>query len=232
MLVNVIYNLKIANIFNINTAILLSYICNLSSSEEVTISREDVFKHTGLEEKAQIDSEFILVKSNLILVKEFKNNKNKYYCKVNKDLLNKVMISDNVKEVLAVDNIEQLIRTPKPKIDKKELLKNNLKKRIKVPDPVIQTYFIQWIDSVYENPKGFLTSGSVDIAQKELNDFSKGNQKIQIDVLKIAIKGGLRDLTWAIQRYKEINTTSKAPIHFNDYNSIKSSDDNIGGEEY
>ena len=235
MLTTINYNLKIALLFNINTAVLLSYIGNLKIEEsgEIIVSREEVFKNTGLEETSQQDSEHSLSKSNLIQIREFRNNKNKYYCKINKELLNKVMISDKPKTELPIDNMAQLVRPTQQKLSKTDIVKNNLKKRIKEPDPVIQTYYIQWIDSVYENPKGYLTSGAVEIAQKELSVFSKGDQKIKIDVLNIAIKNGWRDISWAINRYNENKgTNSKTLIHFNDYNTIKSSKDNIGGEAF
>ena len=130
MLSTFTYNLKLAKLFGVNTSILFSYINDIQENNidtDVTISREEVLSKTGLDEKSQEESEFVLKKSNLITVKEFKNNNSKYYCKVNKELLIKVMTSSTPSEELPVENVAQLVRTIKPKIDKKAIIKNNLK---------------------------------------------------------------------------------------------------------
>ena len=85
---------------------------------------------------------------------------------------------------------------------------------------VIQDYMCQWIDSVYVNPKGFLSPKGIEIAQEELLAYAGDNQDKQIAILRIAIKASLKDMTWAIERYEK--QSGAGSRNFATYNDIKS----------
>ena len=71
---------------------------------------------------------------------------------------------------------------------------------------------------MYSNPKGFLSPSGVVFAQQELLQYTKDQEK-QLEILKIAIKGGLRDLTWAIEQYEKKNGVGSR--NFARYEDIK-----------
>ena len=87
---------------------------------------------------------------------------------------------------------------------KREMTVKKLKGYIDVENPLLKQYLCDWIDAVYANPKGFLTKKSIEMALADLEAFSK-DIDMQVEVLRIAIKNGMRDITWAIQRYRKDN---------------------------
>ncbi len=238
-LVNINYNLDFAKNYGINAAILLNYIQTEYHEQNVTISinREIVKQLTALNELEQEEAEFVLKKLGLIETKPYRNNGKKYYCNFKNDRLIEIFSAKDLSTIVEKEVELQIAvvskPTTKPKLSKRDYQIINFKKRIKVEDPVIQDYFIKWVDAVYENPKGYLTSVAVDQAQKELNEYSKGNQKIQIEVLNIASKNGYRDMLWAIDRHKnnQSNKNTNTPISFANYNEIKATEsDKYKGE--
>ena len=118
------------------------------------------------------------------------------------------MDASDPSEIITSEKAKQFIQQKRIEpISKRQNRIIQLKKKINVSDPVIQQYLCDWIDAVYSNPKGFLSPTGVTIAQEELKEYAKDDQDKQIAILKIAIKGGLRDLTWAIEQYEKNNGT-------------------------
>ena len=144
------------------------------------------------------------------------NIPNKHYYILNYDQLNKIMFAENPTDVVLNEKAKQFIQKRRVEpTSKRQAHIKSLKNKITIEDPVIQEYLCNWIDAVYSKPKGFLSPTGVSIAQDELVQYTTDQGK-QIELLKIAIKGGLRDLTWAIEQYE-----AKAGVgsrNFTDYN--------------
>ena len=59
-----------------------------------------------------------------------------------------------------------------------------------------------WFDAVGANPKGFLSKRSIEIFQKNIDDFANHNLDVALKLIEIAIVGGFRDASWAIESYR------------------------------
>lgn len=221
------YNLDVAKIFGVCTAIFLSCIDNeyeaqarnklISADNTISLSRAEIYARTGLDDEKQIDVELALQECGVLVVKPLKNIPNKNYYNLNAEQLNKILSAEDPTNVLGNEKAKQFIK--QPRVEPMSKRKNRilqLKNKIVVSDPVIQQYLCDWIDAVYTNPKGFLSASGVTIAQDELKAYTKDDQAKQIAILKIAIKGGLRDMTWAIERYEK--DTGVGTRNFMDYN--------------
>ena len=213
---NYSYNVEIAKIFGVKTSIFLTcinyaYSCqlnrhSLNANDTISLSRGEIYEVTGLSDDEQVDVELTLTECGVLSVKSFQNIPNKNYYILNETKLNDILNSDNPVDVIKSSSASQFIRGKRVEpVSKRQTYIASLKKKINVEDPVLQDYFVQWIDAVYSNPKGFLSPSGVVIAQQELMEYCRDNQDTQIKVLKEAIKGGLRDLTWAIQNYEKNN---------------------------
>lgn len=232
------YNLDIAKIFDVKASAFLSCIDmefsyqqrvgGLNDNNTVPLSRSEIYARTGLDDESQKDAELALQECGVISVKPLQNIPNKNYYILFKEQLTKILESDDPVTVIKSSNARQFVRSHRIEpVSKRKTYISNLKKKINVDDPIIQDYLCQWIDAVYVNPKGFLSPKSVEIAQEELFAYAK-TQEIQIALLKIAIKGGLRDLSWAIEQYEKQNPIGTR--NFASYNDIKA-DENVSNSE-
>ena len=230
------YNLDIAKVLGVMSSIFLTCLDinysnalhknTLNANNTFSLSRADIYEQTGLSDDDQIEVENHLQECGVIQVKPLQNIPNKNYYILNDEQLKKIMEAQNPDDVISSASKQSLFRSRRTEpASKRQTRIKQLKNKISVEDPVLQDYFVQWIDAVYSNPKGFLSPSGVVFAQQELLEYAKDNQAKQIAILKIAIKGGLRDMTWAIQRYEEQNGGSSR--NFANYNDIKLSKEEV-----
>lgn len=238
---NASYNLDLAKIFGVNSSIFLNCLDiefhflernnKLDESNTILLSRAEIYERTALDDTQQTDVEITLQQCGVLLVKTVQNNSNKNYYILNYNQLEKVLESSDPKLVLPIDVANQFIKGKrKTPLSKRQAHINSLKKQINVEDPLIQQYLCDWIDAVYVNPKGFLSESGVTLSQEELMEYSKGNQDVQIAILKEAIKGGLRKIEWAIERYEKNHDINSR--NFTSYETIKADKYNLSDEEF
>ena len=202
---------------------------NTNNDSSMSLTRAEIYERTALDDEKQREIEIALQECGVLIVKPLKNIPNKNYYIINEEQLFKIMQSNNPTEIIGEEKSKQFIQKPRVEpINKRQSHIIQLKKRIKVDDPIIQTYLIDWIDAVYSNPKGFLSPTGIDIAQQELKAYSGDNQEKAINILKIAIKGGLRDLTWAIEQYESKSGANSN--NFANYSDIKADINNVSEE--
>lgn len=238
------YNLEVAKVFGVCTAVFLSCIDNeyqlqernrsISDDNTISLSRAEIYARTALDDEKQIDVELALQECGVLIVKPLKNIPNKNYYNLNTEQLTKILTAENPSEVLGDEKAKQF--TQQKRVEPLSKRKNRiiqLKKKISVSDPIIQQYMCDWIDAVYTNPKGFISPTGVSIAQEELLAYTKNDQEKQIAILKIAIKGGLRDITWAIEQYeKQSGIGTRNFMDYNDKTHIANANDVLDDETF
>lgn len=234
------YNVDVAKIFGVCTSVFLSCIDieydkqfrtnQLNANNTMSLSRSEIYERTGLDDEKQLDVELSLKECNVLITKPVKNVPNKNYYILDKEQLFKILNASNPSDVISSEKAKQFIHGKRVEpVSKRQTHITQLKKKVNVEDPVLQDYFIQWIDAVYSNPKGFLSPSGVVFAQQELLEYAKGNQAKQLDIIKIAIKGGMRDITWAIQDYEKINHIDTR--NFVNYSDIKADKNDVDTSE-
>lgn len=231
------YNLEIAKVFGVCTSVFLTCIsleydrltrAKQLNANNMSMSRAEIYARTALDDAKQLEIEIALTECGVLVTKPVQNVPNKNYYILDMEQLKKIMEAEDPAEIIGSAKAKQFIKPNRVEpVSKRKTHIIALKKKINVEDPVIQNYFVEWIDAVYTNPKGFLSPSGVVIAQQELLAYSS-EQSIQIAVLKIAIKGGLRDITWAIEQYEK----QAGSRNFTSYNDIKSDKDDASDESF
>ena len=230
------YNTDIAKVFGVGPSVFLTCLSleynsqlfskSLNANDTMSLSRARIYEITGLDDEEQIDIELSLKECGVINIKPLQNVPNKNYYILNNDQLNKILESGDPKQVIDSEKANQFIKGKRVEpTSKRKTHIIQLKKKVNLEDPVLQDYFIQWIDAVYSNPKGFLSPKGVEIAQEELMAYAKNSQEKQISIMRIAIKNGMRDITWAIQRYEDQEGVNSR--NFSNYNDSKATEDDI-----
>ena len=233
---NFCYNVEVAKKFGVNASVFLSCLFGKSISDSnvtkvSSLSREEIYNKTGLTFSTQEKIEEFLSSRKIINVKPFKGNKDKNYYIIYYEEIEKVLeYSLNTKD-LFVSN-ENISRKVVKKETKQEKHINSLKKNVYtlVSSPMLQQMFCDWVDSVYANPKGFLTLPSLKIAYQDLMKFST-DENVEQEVMCIAIKNGYRDIQWAINLYNSSHSNDSS-FNWKSYDSMVSDGNDIVNEVF
>ena len=161
------YNTDIAKVFGVCSSIFLTFLSNenkksiiLNNSDDLVISRTEIYEITALEASKQEEIEASLIECGVISVKAFKGNPNKHHYVFNVNRLETIMSSTN--PLITLNNLEPVEYSPKTvkKVHtptKREKDIKSLKAMINEDNSLIQQYLCDWVDSVYQNPKGYIT---------------------------------------------------------------------------
>ncbi len=209
------FNIKLAHILGLNTAVYLNQLMDINEkairknklvANFFILDREYVTSRTTLSEKEQKEIESNLVK--LGILERSKEDDNSLL--LNIAVLTNIMMSPDEDLVKDIKNF-----ATKSKKTKSEKIIENLKNNIITLNPELRTAYYNWIDAVYEKD-GFMNKQAVISAQSNIDNFSNRNLDVALKVLEIATLNGYRDVTWAINSYNKdykvtyvVNTENK-----------------------
>ena len=197
------FNVKLAEILGLHTAIYLGQITDINEKairknkvdeNFFTIDREYITKRTTIPEKEQKEIENNLIKIGILE----RSDKDANTLLLNLTVLTSILMSPD-EDLLK--NIENLAKPKKTKT-KAEKIIENLKENIITTNPELRQAYFDWIDAVYSKD-GFMTKAAVIAAQGNIDKFSNRNLDIALKVLEIATINGYRDITWAINNYNK-----------------------------
>ena len=199
------YNVKLANIIGIENAIFLSALYYLNTNNnlenEIILDREKISNITGLTNKKQLS---ILKDLDVLRLIDYNELK---------DIITDIKTQKIIDLICETDKLitKKRIKTdPEIKQSKRQGVIANLKNHIKeivvaetdIGKQILNNY-IEWVDGVYSNPKGFLSNRAIDVFINKINEYSKGNTSIIMELIEIATINGYRDADWAINVYEQ-----------------------------
>ena len=139
-----------------------------------------------MEDKKQEEVENSLKECGVLIVKHVTNASNKMYYLIDEEKLQQIMTvgdpSEVIGQLLAKEHLQEM-RVDQP--SKRQDHINMLKRKVNCTDPVVQQYMVDWIDTIYSSPRGYLSSTGV--------------------ILNMQIVGGLKDFSCAIERNEKQN---------------------------
>ena len=200
------YNIQLANMFGLDVAVYLNEIINIYNKairkEKVSdcffeLDREYVKKRTtlSLEDQFEIDNKL----TELEILTKDKSNVN--LIKLDIILLVNLMSSEDENLKNHLHKLLEL-KNKKVKASKQTKISEALKAQVDSKDPLLDDFLRQWIDSVVAK-EGWMTKGVVLTGQEKVIQFAFPDKEKAIEIIKIAIVNGYRDMDWAIQKYKE-----------------------------
>lgn len=197
------FNVKLAEILGLHTAIYLGQITDINEKairkhkvdeNFFTIDREYITKRTTIPEKEQKEIENNLIKIGILE----RSDKDSNTLLLNLTVLTSILMSPDEDLLKNVENLAK----PKKSKTKAEKIIENLKENIITTNPELRQAYFDWIDAVYSKD-GFMTKAAVIAAQSNIDKFSQRNLDIALKVLEIATINGYRDITWAINNYNK-----------------------------
>lgn len=210
------YNISLAKVIGLHPAIYINTLLSINSKaitkqkltndEYFSIDRNYVQSITtfSVEEQKQIDKLLI----DLKILKRLDNDNETDVLSLDISVLTSIMMSKN--EQLLTD-IKKVADQKSRKKTKQEIIKDELKSYVMVSNQELRDAYFDWIDAVYAK-QGWMSKKSVTSAQKIVDEFSHRNLDVALKLIEIASIGGYRDMTWAVNTYRDnYNVQYKIP---------------------
>ncbi len=201
------YNIKVAELLGLHQAIYLSELMAINdkairkdkiSESSFLLDRDYITKRTTLTIEDQLGIEQNLIKLGIIE----KPSDNQNCVVLNLHILTTLMMSPDEELIDNVKTLTALKNKSKPRATKAESIRQNLKSNITATNVELIEAYSDWIDSVYAK-QGWMSKKAVVIAQSVVDEFANHDLNVALDLINIASLHGYRDMTWAINKYKE-----------------------------
>lgn len=198
------YNIKVAQILGLETAIYLNELMNINEKalrknkvEEnfFIIDRDYIASRTTLTPEKQEQIETTLLKIGILE----KSESNKDSISLNITVLTSILMSPDEQ---LIKNISKLSQPKSTKATKAQAIREQLKTNIVTTNEELREAYGEWIESVYQKD-GWMSKKSVVCAQQVIDEFSNRNLDIALKVIEIATINGYRNMEWAVNSYKK-----------------------------
>lgn len=211
------YNIKIAQVMGLHTAIYINELMNISNKATqknklvadkfFILDRKYITKRTtlALEEQLAIDTKLVKVH----VMQKADNEVDIIYLDIDK--LASIISSDDSEYLDKVKKKTEVKTAALPgmKMTLRQKQAEDFKKGLTVTHPELRAAYEGWIEGVYANPKGFLSKTAIKIFIETVDQFANGYLDVALSVINIAAVGGYRDATWAINKYNEEYSKTK-----------------------
>lgn len=205
------YNVKIANVMGLHTAIYLTELINISlkaerkkklvSDKYFLIDRKYITQRTTLSVEEQITIEQKLAKIEVI--QKPAGGIDTVY--INVDKLAQIISSDddNYLNKVSKNTVVKTVTGPGMKQTLKQRTAIEMKGYITTTHKELKDALEGWVDGVLANPNGFLSKRAVGVFEKTVDEFANGDLDVALKIIEIATVGGYRDATWAINSFNK-----------------------------
>ena len=198
------YNVQIANILGLETAVYLGILLDINSKairknkvtdNYFTIDRKYITGRTTLSEDRQVAIEKTLSDIGILTIsEEYKNSFN-----LNISALYTVVGED---DTTVIKDIKKIVSKKASGRSKADSIKDALKANIVTSNEELRSAYCDWIDAVYAK-QGWMSKKSVVSAQTLIDDFADHNLDVALKIIEIAAINGYRDMGWALNNYKQ-----------------------------
>lgn len=196
------FNIKVAEVLGLHTAIYVSELININNKAlhknkineagYFKVDRKYITSRTTLQPDEQKQIEDKLVEIQILQIDP--NDRDAFKIDINN--LANIAISDDVKFLKDVSKITANVKQPKK--TKRQSYIEVLKDCAAHENAELNQAYMDWVDGVYANPKGFLSPKSVKVFKETVDNFAQGNLDLALKIIDIATVNGYRDATWAI----------------------------------
>lgn len=207
------YNIKLAQILDLQSAIYISELININRKaiEKNKLKEGGFFKidRNYIEERTTLKREDQKsIDANLKSIKLISIGESSDLLKVDMDILTSLLLGK--KEI--VTEVVQPVKRGRP--SKQEIVIRALKANVETTNVELRQAYEDWIDAVCAK-QGWMTKTHVIEGEKSINKYNKEKDlDIALEILRIATLGGYRDMEWAIRDYekklKNSSTTNNA----------------------
>ena len=193
------YNVKLAKTLGLNASIYLSELININRKAieknkikdgYFKINRDYIEERTTLNKADQKDLDKILSEVKAISIGETSD-----MLKVDMDVLTSLILGDQ-------KIVTELPGSKRGRPSKQEIIMRALKANIETTNPELRQAYEDWIDAVSAK-NGWMTKVHVLEGQRVIDEYTKKDLDMALEIVKIATMGGYRDMTWATSEFEK-----------------------------
>lgn len=211
---NYTYNVRIAKVFGLCSAVYLSIMLTeqfkaitenkLYKDKYFVCNRDFIYDKTTLSTSKQKEIEENLVDCQVLVMLPFPNNSKKFYYYIDENKL--AYLAENYKE--STPSLNPETKKPKELVPKEALPKLTAKQReiqtamkaINEDDEEIYELYKDWVE-VLVTKNGYCAQSQMKINQQDLNKYANGDKQVKIDLLRMAVKTGWKNIEYCINDY-------------------------------
>lgn len=202
-------NVRAARLLGLDTAIYLNELININTKaiakQKVNdggffrLNRNYITDRTTLSPKRQLECDKNLLDVEII-EKDFSDVD---LIKVDIEMYASIISNQELNVSKKVEKLISKKSKSDKDADKKLAIIENLKRSVVCSNEELRKLYYQWIDSVYDKPGGFLSKGAIGIFIDAINNYTKGDLDLAIELLKIAIVKSYKEAQWVINLYEQ-----------------------------
>lgn len=205
----IMVNMDAIRIFGLNTATYCAELLNvykkayiknkLIDGDFFKIDRKFMFERTSLSVEDQLVSDLNLMKISVIN----KHEEDPDIISFDFILFASIISSEDVK---LVEDISKKVKIKSPrgiKESKRQIIKKNLKNAIPYSNYELVTAMREWIDSIFTNPRNYMSKKTILDFKKCLDNYTKGDLDLALTIIGIATTQSYKNCEWAINTYEK-----------------------------
>jgi len=208
------FNINLARTVGLNSAVycaeLLTIYKKASNKKKllvndyIVVDRNYIQKQTTLTPEDQLVCDSNLSKIGLIS----RDVANVNIIKLDLELLANLIMNDNTKTMKSIYK-KVTVSTPKTLAkDKIDYTYDSLKNLLRHTNPSLREALCDWLDAL-KLAQNYITAPSLKVFEDTLDDYSKGDILVALEIVKCATVHNYADCVWAIQCYERNLTTIK-----------------------
>ncbi len=223
-------NVKAAKLLGLDTAIYLNELININakaiSKQKLDVNgffrlnRTYITNRTTLTSKRQLELDINLLDVEIIS----KDEHDPDLMKVDIEMYASILTNQDK----VVSNKVAKLVTKKSKaekeLEKKSAIINNLKMGVVCSDDELKNAYFDWIDAIYDKPGGFLSKGAIKIFETTINNYTKGDLDLALQLLNIATVKAYKNADWVINSYEQQKNTLRTTVTRSVESDVKLSD--------
>ncbi len=211
----IMVNMDAIRIFGLNTATYCAELLNVYKKAHIKnklidnnyfkIDRKFMFERTSLSVEDQLKSDANLMKVDIIS----KHEEDPDIIKFDFHLFASIISSEDSK---LVEEISKKVNIKSPrgvKASQRQIIINSLKNSIPYTNYELITAMRDWVDSIFANPKAYMSKKTIENFKKCLDEYCKGDLDLALNIIHIATTQSYRDCQWAINIYEKSEQIKK-----------------------
>lgn len=203
------YNIKIAHVFGLKTAVYWSEIINiarkainkrkLDDDGYFKVDRKYIFNQTTLTEEDQYEIDKKLASVGVTGI----NPSSVDQIRLDIPLMVSLTTNDDLSLLTSISKKATIKSKKETQISKRSIIIQNIKNSIVESNDAVREALINWVDTMFAGTKGYLSKKQLEIFQTNLNTYAKADINLKLKIIEIAIVHSYRDCQWAINIYEK-----------------------------
>jgi hypothetical protein len=198
------YNIKVAQILGLETAVYLNELMNINEKAVrkkkiddniFIVDRQYIQSRTTIEPLRQEELETNLIKLGILEKTDKSNNIN-----LNITALTSILAAPE-EDLKGIAKIAKKTKNSTSKSTKTEQIVNSLKGNIVTTNEELNNAYSEWIEAVVAKVN-WMSKKAVVAGQQQIDEFANRNLDVALKVIEIATINGYADMSWAINSYK------------------------------